>query len=104
MGACGVRKPVAGIANEFRRLAEYRTSRPLAGFYGLCKINHMQVAVRKFFAFMPLFFGIGFIAPLIAQSLTALHIAAPFGMEPVGFGLVVGGPWGLYATLRGSWL
>lgn len=64
----------------------------------------MQAAIRKFFALMPLFFGIGFIAPLIAQSMGALHLAAPFGMNPVAFGLAVGAPWGLYATWRGSWL
>jgi hypothetical protein len=64
----------------------------------------MQVAVRKFFALMPVFFGIGFIAPLIAQLLTALHIAPPFGISPIALGLGVGAPWGLYATVRGSWL
>ena len=51
-----------------------------------------------------MFFGIGFIAPLIAQSMMALHIAPPFGLSPVAVGLLIGGPWGLYATLRGRWL
>jgi hypothetical protein len=64
----------------------------------------MQAAVRQFFSLMPFFFGVGFIAPLIAQSLEALHIAPPFGWSPVGFGLAIGAPWGLYATLRGRWL
>jgi hypothetical protein len=64
----------------------------------------MQVAVRKFFALMPFFFGIGFIAPLIAQSAVALHVTPPFGLSPVAFGLLIGAPWGLYATLRGRWL
>jgi hypothetical protein len=64
----------------------------------------MQAAVQKFFALMPLFFGIGFIAPLIAQSMTALHLAPPFGLSPVALGLAVGAAWGLYATLRGRWL
>jgi hypothetical protein len=64
----------------------------------------MQVAIQRFFGLMPLFFGIGFIAPLIAQSMAALHIAAPFGLSPVVFGLAVGTPWGLYATVRGRWL
>jgi hypothetical protein len=81
-----------------------RNQRKLAGFYGLCKINHMQVALQKFFGLMPLFFGIGFIAPLVAQSLVALGIPAPFGLGPVAFGLLVGVPWGLYATWRGRWL
>ena len=64
----------------------------------------MQIAVRKFFELMPLFFGIGFIAPLIAQSMAALEIAAPFGLSGIGFGLLIGAPWGLYATLKGRWL
>jgi hypothetical protein len=53
---------------------------------------------------MPFFFGIGFIAPLIAQSTAALRIAAPFGLSPVVLGLAIGASWGLYATLRGRWL
>jgi hypothetical protein len=64
----------------------------------------MQGGIRRFFALMPFFFGIGFIAPLIAQSMTALHVAAPFGMSPVALGLAIGAPWGLYATVRGRWL
>jgi hypothetical protein len=64
----------------------------------------MQIAIRKFFEMMPLFFGIGFIAPLIAQLLGALKIAAPFGLSAIAFGLLIGAPWGLYATLRGRWL
>jgi hypothetical protein len=64
----------------------------------------MHAAIQKFFALMPLFFGIGFIAPLIAQSMAALHVAAPFGLSPVAVGLTVGALWGLYATLRGRWL
>ena len=67
----------------------------------------MQVALQKFFTLMPLFFGIGFIAPLIAQSMAVLHIATPFGLSPVACvacGLAVGVPWGLYATLKGRWL
>lgn len=64
----------------------------------------MRVAIQKLFGMMPLFFGIGFIAPLVAQAMTALHLGAPFGMSPVAFGLAVGASWGLYATLRGRWL
>jgi hypothetical protein len=64
----------------------------------------MQTAVRKFFTLMPLFFGLGFIAPLVAQSMAALHLSAPFGLSPVAFGLLIGAPWGLYATMRGRWL
>ena len=64
----------------------------------------MEGAVRRFFGFMPLFFGIGFIAPLIAQSMAALAVVAPFGISRIAFGLLIGASWGLYATLRGRWL
>jgi hypothetical protein len=104
MGVRCTRKPLATIARDFRSVSEYSQGSALAGFAGLCKINHMQIAVRKFFALMPLFFGFGFIAPLIAQLLGALQIVPPFGISPIALGLGVGAPWGLYATLRGSWL
>ncbi len=53
---------------------------------------------------MPLLFGIGFIAPLIAQTMAYWDIAAPFGMSRIIFGLLIGAPWGLYAVLRGRWI
>ena len=64
----------------------------------------MQTAVQKFFAIMPFLFGIGFIAPLIAQVMAAWEWDAPFAMSRIVFGLIVGGAWGLYATVRGRWI
>jgi len=64
----------------------------------------MQVALKKLFAIMPLLFGIGFIAPLIAQTMSVWDWNAPFGMERIVFGLLIGSAWGLYATLRGRWI
>ena len=64
----------------------------------------MQSAVKQLFYWMPLLFGIGFIAPLIAQSLAWWQVPAPLGMSGIGFGLLIGAPWGLYATLRGRWV
>lgn len=64
----------------------------------------MQIALRQFFALMPLFFGVGFIAPLMAQSMVALRLDAPWGLSAVAFGLLIGAPWGLYAVFRGRWL
>ena len=64
----------------------------------------MQVALKHLFHWMPLLFGIGFIAPLIAQTMALWDIAAPFGMSRIVFGLTIGAPWGLYAVLRGRWL
>lgn len=64
----------------------------------------MQAAVQKLLAIMPLLFGIGFIAPLVAQIMETWDIAAPFGTSRIGFGLAIGGVWGLYANIRGRWL
>jgi hypothetical protein len=64
----------------------------------------MQGAVKQLFYWMPFLFGIGFIAPLIAQSLAWWDLPAPWGMSAIGFGLLIGAPWGLYATLRGRWV
>ena len=64
----------------------------------------MQVALKHLFHWMPLLFGVGFIAPLIAQTMALWNIAAPLGMSRIVFGLAIGAPWGLYAVLRGRWL
>ncbi len=56
--------------------------------------------IRYFFA--PLVFGFGFIAPLVAQIISALGITG--GVSSLVIGLIVGGLWGLIAQLRGSWV
>lgn len=64
----------------------------------------MEIALKKLFYVMPFLFGIGFIAPLIAQTMAYWDIAAPFGMSRIVFGLLIGAPWGLYAVWRGRWI
>jgi hypothetical protein len=64
----------------------------------------MEIALRKLFLVMPFLFGIGFIAPLIAQTMAYWDIAAPLGMSRIVFGLLIGAPWGLYAVWRGRWI
>ncbi|HSG33143.1 MAG TPA: hypothetical protein VLA37_01310 [Sphingomonadaceae bacterium] len=64
----------------------------------------MTEAIRKLFLVMPFLFGIGFIAPLVAQAMAATGIEAPFGLSRIGFGLLFGGAWGLYANLKGRWI
>ena len=54
--------------------------------------------------FGPILFGLGFIAPLIAQSMDSVSLAAPLGFSNLAFGLVVGMLMGLVAVLRGRWL
>jgi len=55
-------------------------------------------------AWGPVFFGVGFVAPLVSQSLQAAGVAAPFGLGTLQLGLVVGATLGLVAKLRGTWL
>jgi hypothetical protein len=64
----------------------------------------MQSAIKAVFFIMPFLFGIGFIAPLTAELMVRFGVSAPLGLTPLGFGLLFGGLWGLYATVRGSWL
>lgn len=64
----------------------------------------MATVLKQVLAWMPFFFGIGFIAPLIAQVMAASDIAAPFGISRIAFGLIIGGTWGLVANIRGRWL
>ncbi len=52
----------------------------------------------------PVFFGIGFLAPLIAQSMETLQVAAPFGLSFIQTGLLIGAGLGLAAKLRGRWI
>lgn len=63
-----------------------------------------EIALRQLFRWMPLLFGLGFIAPLVAQIMAAWDVAAPLGMSRIAFGLLIGAPWGLYAVLRGRWV
>ena len=62
------------------------------------------VIVRKLLSWMPFLFGIGFIAPLTAQTMVYWDIAPPFGLSPIAFGLIFGGAWGLYANIKGRWI
>ena len=64
----------------------------------------MEAALKHVFRWMPLLFGIGFIAPLVAQTMALWDVAAPWGMSRIAFGLLIGAPWGLYAVLRGRWV
>ena len=51
----------------------------------------------------PVFFGIGFVAPLIAQSMDAASLSAPLGLSNIALGLVVGGSLGDARVAREAW-
>ena len=52
----------------------------------------------------PVLFGGAFLAPLIAQSLEAASLSAPFGLAPIHFGMALGLSLGVVAAIRGRWL
>lgn len=58
--------------------------------------------------YMPLIFGIGFLAPLIAQVIAQVigraDLTPPYGVAPLAAGLVIGGLWGAHAQFRGRWI
>lgn len=62
-------------------------------------IASLMAAVAKF---LPLIFAVGFLAPLISQSLTAIGWSVPFGN--LSFGLAVAIGWGLIAQFKGRWI
>ncbi|HEU0100615.1 MAG TPA: hypothetical protein VFQ67_17785 [Allosphingosinicella sp.] len=64
----------------------------------------MQQALKGIFFIMPFLFGIGFIAPVTAELIPVLGVALPANLAPLTVGLLLGGGWGLYATIKGSWL
>jgi hypothetical protein len=64
----------------------------------------MQQALKGIFFVMPFLFGLGFIAPATAELIVLAGVRAPLGLAPLAFGLLLGGAWGLYATVKGSWL
>ena len=52
----------------------------------------------------PVLFGIAFLAPLIEQSMIALSLPVPLGLEPIQFGLGTGLVLGVVAACRGRWI
>ena len=73
---------------------------------GRCRSNEriMEAFLGKLDEFGAVLFGIGFIAPLIAQALAAAELAAPFGLPDIVFGLVVGSTLGFIAKWRRRWI
>lgn len=60
--------------------------------------------IKSLFFFGPFFFGVAFLAPLVAQVMLNLEWQAPFALSPWVFGLIIGTVLGLIATYRGKWI
>lgn len=64
----------------------------------------MISVIATILKYMPLIFGVGFLAPLIAQVIVRAGWTLPFGAAPLAVGLVIGGLWGAQAQFRGRWI
>ncbi|MEE2877424.1 MAG: hypothetical protein VX593_00340 [Pseudomonadota bacterium] len=64
----------------------------------------MANVIKGVFRFGPLIFAFGFLAPLIAQLIQATGMSLPYGVTPLGAGLILAGLLGLVAQLRGRWI
>jgi len=60
--------------------------------------------LKKAYAWGPVLFGIGFVAPVIAQTLEATAVAPPLGLTTIQTGLLAGVLLGSVAKLRGRWI
>jgi len=56
------------------------------------------------FHWMPIIFGVGFVAPVIAAMLVAAGFAEPFGLQAIHVGLALGLMWGSIAQFTGRWI
>tara|TARA_R110000868_G_scaffold188272_3_gene430978 strand:- start:898 stop:1095 length:198 start_codon:yes stop_codon:yes gene_type:complete len=52
----------------------------------------------------PVFFGIGFLAPLLSTLMINFNVSPPLGLSTIQAGLIIGFIVGLQAKLRGRWL
>lgn len=64
----------------------------------------IKTILTTIFAWMPVIFGVGFLAPVIAAFLNAGGMAAPFGVAAIYVGLGIGLTWGLVAKFTGRWI
>lgn len=64
----------------------------------------MLKIVQGFLGLMPLWFGIGFIAPLTAEIIKAFGGQASLPVTPLVAGLILGIVWGGSTIVRGRWI
>lgn len=64
----------------------------------------MEKAIGALLKLLPLIFAFGFLVPVIMQGTEALDWTPPLGLSPLGFAVIIGGGWGLFAQLKGRWL
>lgn len=67
-------------------------------------VNLISRLMMGLLQILPFVFGLGFVAPLIAQLLKRALPEAAHAQWPLLAGLVIGGSWGALANLRGRWI
>ncbi|MGB7404431.1 MAG: hypothetical protein WA906_01960 [Pacificimonas sp.] len=64
----------------------------------------LQQFLTRLFALGPIWFGLLFLPPVIAQALSAIGVESIGGTSPLIAGFGLGGIWGLFAWRTGKWL
>ncbi len=64
----------------------------------------IKTVLTPLFNWMPVIFGIGFVAPVIAAFLELFGLPAPLGYPALYTGLALGLTWGLIAKFTGRWI
>jgi len=64
----------------------------------------LKAILTPVFDWLPVLFGIGFLAPVIAAFMNVGGMTAPFGIAAIYYGLGIGLTWGLVAKLAGRWI
>jgi len=60
--------------------------------------------LKLLMSWMPVIFGVGFLAPVISAMLVAGGFDAFLGRAPIEWGLAIGLTWGLVAKFTGRWI
>ena len=64
----------------------------------------LKLVLGPVFEWMPVIFGVGFLAPVIAAFMNVGGLSNPFGIAAIYVGLAIGLTWGLIAKFTGRWI
>jgi len=64
----------------------------------------LKAVVQTIFYYGPIWFGLGFLAPLISQSIQAFGWTPPFDLAPLYVGLIIGGTYAIIAQVWRRWI
>ena len=63
-----------------------------------------MTVLKGLFSVGPIWFGLGFVAPLLVQVAASIGVKEVVGVDAIYTALLVGGGWGALATRRGKWV